>query len=50
MEAIDGFTYSSQSFKFATLVERFLNIINMGHALSADAMYYNEISEMLDFY
>ena len=50
MEAIDGFTYSSTSFEFSSLIERFLNIINMGHAISADAMYYNEISEMLDLY
>ena len=50
MEAIDGFTHSSTSFEFSSLIERFLNIINMGHALSADAMFYNEISEMLDFY
>lgn len=50
IEAIDGFTHSSTSFEFSSLIERFLNIINMGHALSADAMYYNEISEMLDFY
>ena len=50
MEAIDGFTYSSTSAEFATLTERFLNLINMKQALSADAMYYNEVSEMLDLY
>ena len=50
METISGFTYSSTSSEFATLTERFLNLINMQQALSADAMYYNEVSEMLDLY
>lgn len=50
MECVDSFTYASQSEGFNTLVERFLNLINMGNALSSEAMYYNEVSEILDIY
>lgn len=50
VESAESFVYASQSEGFNTLVERFLNLINMGNALSSEAMYYNEVSEILDIY
>ena len=50
LESAESFTYASQSEGFNSLVERFLNLINMGNALSSEAMYYNEVSEILDIY
>lgn len=50
LESIDSIRFASKSDDFNSLLERFLNLINMGNALSADLMYYNEISEILDIY
>ena len=50
VESAESFTYASQSDGFNMLVDRFLNLINMGNALSTEAMYYNEVSEILDVY
>ena len=50
LESIDSIRFASKSDDFNTLLERFLSLINMANALSADLMYYNEISEILDIY